>query len=515
MKYRILSILLLIITAFNLCSCDSEKESYVFKSVIYGNPKTLDPQCALRDSSYSVIYNVFQGLFTYDEQGNIVNGMIERYNVSDDGLIWTFYLKKDVKWSDGDEFVADCTADDFVFAFKRLLKPLTKSKRAGEYFIIKNAEAINNGEIDDISELGVEALNSYTLEITLEMPCSDFKALLTLPPSMPCNEEYYNSTQGRYGLAADYIASNSNYFVHTWSYDEWSNENNYFILRRNTLNNSAYNLPSGINFFINPVDERKDFDDVIHTYTGYSESEIPELMKKYRFSEHNSETYGLIFNLAESFSKLEYRRELGFYAVDNNEYGIVPECAAIGNYNYRQLAGKPQRNFISHSSSVGMISNARMIIPVNTSVSDDITDLLQKWQSECGFYCSIAELDTSDYSKALSNGDFDIALISLSGEYNSPYAYLNDFLEGNSQNYSGYSNSKFNHIMNSAYTANDEKTASLFYKEAEQLLLDSAVFIPLAVNNKYVFYSDKADNVWYNPYLDIFCFRQSENKVEE
>ena len=94
MKYRILSAVLSLIVALNFCSCDSENESYVFKSVIYGNPKTLDPQCALQDSSYSVIYNVFQGLFSFGENGETVNGMIDSYEISNDGKYGHLCLKK-------------------------------------------------------------------------------------------------------------------------------------------------------------------------------------------------------------------------------------------------------------------------------------------------------------------------------------------------------------------------------------------------------------------------------------
>lgn len=508
MKYRILSAILSLIVSLNLCSCDSENENYIFKSVIYGNPKTLDPQCALQDSSYSVIYNVFQGLFSFNENGETVNGMIDSYEISDDGKTWTFMLEEGIKWSDGDKFEAECTAEDYVFAFQRLLKPSTKSKRASEYYIIKNARSINNGDISDLSELGVIAKDKYILELTLEEPCSDLKALLALPPAMPCNEEFYTGTQGRYGLDADCVASNNNYYVYSWNYDEWSDDNNYFILRRNSLNNAYNTLPTGINFFINSINEFGDFDnEILHTYTGYSEKEIPDLMKKYHYSEHSSGIYGFIFNHNGSFSELDYRLELAQYIKTEENYGIVPECVTIDNNNYRQLADDVLNIAFHHKSDVGVINDAKLILPEFDYLSDKISDVIQKWQSECNFYCNIVKLDTVEYLNALQNGDFDIALIELSGEYNSPYAYLNDFLDSNSQNYSGYSNKKFNHIINSAFTASDSETAAIYYKEAEQLLIDNAVFVPLSPKKKYVFYSDKVSNVYYNPFLDIFSFK--------
>lgn len=507
---------MLLSAAFIVCiaSCNSENESYVFKTTINGNPETLDPQCARYDSSASVLYNVFQGLFTYDCNGEVVEGMAESYSVSEDGLKWSFQLKKGVKWSDGREFTEECTAEDFVFAFKRLFRPSTKSERADEYFFIKNSEAINKGELKDLTLLGIKAVDTYNLEIELEQPCSDFMSLLALPPAMPCNEDYFNSTQGRYGLAADCVASNSNYYVHTWSYDEWSDENNYFILRKNTENYTEMSIPAGINLFIDSVTERKDFEDgITHAYIGKNEEDISEFVKEYQYSKHKTQVWGIIFNNDSRFSELNYRQSLAddvFLVSENSIYssvqGIIPDSISAGGKKYRSLSGSIEKSSASVKSEVGTLTSARLIMPDNTYLRDNIGDIMQKWQSEHNFYCNIAELEQEDYDLALENRDFDIALIKLSGEYNSPYAYLNDFLPGNSKNYGNYANKKFVHIMNSALTAESNDLAVQFYNEAEQLLIDNAVFIPLCTETEYVFYAKEISGVSYNPFLNIYSY---------
>lgn len=504
---------------FNLASCNSGNESYIFKTSIYGNPKTLDPQTARYDSSASVIYNVFQGLFKYDNDGNITNGMIDSFSVSDDGLVWTFELKNDVRWSDGNNFTANCTADDYVFAFERLFRPSTKSSRAGEYFIIKNAEAISEGKIADLSQLGVKAIDTYSLEITLEEPCAEFSALLTLPPAMPCNREFFESTEGRYGLAPECIASNGNYYVHTWSYDEWSDENNYFILRRNSENQSSVNIPTGINLFIDPVDELKEFEDgTFQAYKGKSADEISDLNKKYTSTAYETEVWGIIFNHNGNLSNLNYRLELAQcidYSGESEIYtdfnAIIPDCVSLSGDKYRELGGAAEnKSAVLPESGVGTLASMKMIMPEGTSLRDCIGDILQNWQSECGFYCSISELNDSVYTQALSSGDFDIALVKLSGEYNSPYAYLNDFMGDNARNYSGYSSPKFSHIMNSAVTAADAKTAAAYYTEAEQLLLDNAIFVPLCTEKGYVFYSEKMQGLSYNAFMDFYSYSMTQ-----
>ena len=496
---------------FIVSSCRNNDSEYSFKCEINGNPKTIDPQCAASDSSVQVISFVFQGLFTSGENGEIAEGMIDSYKVSDDGTVWTFNLKQDVYWSDSDEFYAECTADDYVFAFERLFRPATKSERAEEYYIIKNSEAINKGKISDMSELGVKAIDKYVLEITLEKSCSDFKALLSLPPAMPCNREYYESTQGRYGLAADCIASNSGYYVHTWSFDEWSDENNYFILRRNKHNSYHENSPYSINLFINPVNGRKDFDEgILKVYKGVNTEEIEELRNNYDYSGYETAVWGIIFNHKSDFSHQNYRLQLSSnveFASSNEQYsefyGVIPFSVTLGDISYREYCGENSA-LMRISDDVGALTGMKMIMPSETGLRANIGRILQNWQSECGFYCSLAELEGDEYKASLENGDFDIALVRLSGEYNSPYAYLNDFLKGNSSNFSGYENQKYSHIINSALTTKDNTSAAVYYKEAEQLLIDSGVFVPLCIETEYVFYEEKLEGIDYNPFSGVY-----------
>lgn len=517
MKYKLSALFLFLFFILGSGSCRSDSKNFVFKSAINGNPKTLDPQCALNDSSYPIIYNVFQGLFTYDKNGEIVNGMIDSYSVSEDGLVWTFQLKNGIKWSDGREFEAECTAKDYVFAFQRLFKPTTKSSRAGEYYIIKNAEKINKGIITDLNTLGVKALDTYELEITLEKRYSDFKALLTLPPAMPCNEEYFISTEGRYGLAEDCVASNGSFYVHTWSYDKWSNEdNNYLILRKNKANNSEN--PTSVNYFIDPVDEFKNFnDDVFSVYVGKTTEEKENLMKSNDYITHQTGVWGMIFNFNSDFSDYDYRISLANfieYDGDNQFYTaakrIVPDCVNINTEVYTLATEGVSKNYKSNNSEVGRLTSKKLVMPSNSDLRSNIGDILQKWQSEHNFYCSIAELDDEEYYNSLKNGDFDIALVKLSGEYNSPYAYLNNFLSDNFENYGGYKNQKFEHIINSALTSTSYNEAAAFYMEAEQLLIDNAIFVPLCVETEYIFISDKVNGIWYNPFSRSYGYEEND-----
>ncbi|MBQ9483408.1 MAG: peptide ABC transporter substrate-binding protein, partial [Ruminiclostridium sp.] len=128
-----------------------------FTSVITGSPATLDPQTCTGDDAEQIIANVFRGLYRRDDGGKVVPAMAESVSVSDDGLVYTFGLSENVMWYGKNDFSAECTAEDFVFAFRRLVDPAMRSERAAEYYCIKNAKEINTGKLTDLTLLGVEA----------------------------------------------------------------------------------------------------------------------------------------------------------------------------------------------------------------------------------------------------------------------------------------------------------------------------------------------------------------------
>ena len=149
-----------------------------FTTVISGSPSSLDPQTCSGDTAEQVIENVFRGLYRRSDGGSVVPAMAESSDVSEDGLVWTFRLSENVMWYGEDDISADCTAEDFVFAFQRLMDPALCSARAKEYYCIKNAKEINTGSITDFSKLGVEAVDRYILRITLTEPRTDLEELL-------------------------------------------------------------------------------------------------------------------------------------------------------------------------------------------------------------------------------------------------------------------------------------------------------------------------------------------------
>jgi len=175
-------------------------------------PLSLDPHKCSGTWENNIIGNMFIGLTTEDAHCNVIPGMAERWDVSEDGLTWTFYLRR-ASWSDGEP----CNAHDFQFAFRRILDPANVAPYASILYPIKNAEAVNSARMRP-EEVGVAALDDYTLEIRLENPAAFLPALLKHYTAFPVPKHKVLEF-GDAWVKPENIAVNGPYILRRW----WSN----------------------------------------------------------------------------------------------------------------------------------------------------------------------------------------------------------------------------------------------------------------------------------------------------
>ena len=509
----------------------------VIKYDIAYNPGSLDPQTASDDSSTLLIASLYTGLLRLEPDGSLSAGVAEDYTVSDDGLTYRFKLSSSNYWTDANGFDAICTAQDFVFGFQRLFDPATRAPRASEYFCIKNSRAINSGAVSDLSRLGVTASGDYELTIELEYPDPNFPMLLTEAPAMPCSEEYFISSQGRYGLSRDTTPSNGAFYLRTWNYDPYTiTDNNLLILRRHAKNNEANKVyPSGLNFFIEGDEDFVD-DFVSGTISCIAVTEDQrELITgvKYTVQEYDAITVGMLFNKDfELFRTAGFRRALASL-IDREKlaqtvtdhavaYALVPGEVTLLDKSYREYAGekltaeystdKAQQYYQQALPELDrdLFSGARIITRDDSAASAMISAIMQEWQREFGFYCVVETLSESDFNARLSSGDFEIAMQDLNGSTNSPAAYLQSFTKSGSGNYSGYSSADVTRLVNSAQRAADLSASADLYKQAEQTIIDDAIFIPLYYKNEYFYINKNFADISYNPFNKTVDFTQAK-----
>ena len=520
-------IILMLASLFSGCS-KSDGSGYTFRANLAENPQNLDPQLAEDSTSITVISNMFDGLVRKNQTGGIEPAAAEKYSISDDGLTYTFELKKNVYWQSVTKYKALMKADDFVFAFQRIYDAKTSFSPYKDYFgCIKNAYAVSDGKAD-ISTLGVIAKDDFTLEITLEYPCWDFLERLTSTAAMPCNRMFFESTKGKYGLSANSCISNGAFYMKEWNFDPYWKDN-YIIMRRNNIN-SANNFvyPYSLNFFITG-DASNDSSDFSSSKTDcfITNSYNKKIMSANSFSANQTISYGLIFNLNnEQLKNISVRKALA-YSVNKNQLqtddsietadGIIPKAVCMLGKSYRELVNDNTLYIYDLKQAKQLLNGElsdygfRITIPESFSAADSIKSVTEQWKNELDFDCRADVVSMNEYKSQLENGNFEIALVEISATKNSPEDFLSYFSDGDAVKKCGYSNTGFNKLLFNAQKADNLSDAAEDYAKAEKMIIDDFIYIPLYYGNTYLVYSKKSTDIEFYPFENILYFRNAKN----
>ena len=167
-----------------------------------GDPETLDPHKTSTVYEANILRDMLEGLVINDGVGEVVPGVATDWEVSDDGTTYTFTLREDAAWSNGDPV----TAEDFAYSLRRIMDPATGAKYATVLYPILNAEAVNKGEMDP-SELGVRAVDDTTLQIKLEQPTPYFIELLTHQTGLPVHPASVEEHGADFVQAENYVSN--------------------------------------------------------------------------------------------------------------------------------------------------------------------------------------------------------------------------------------------------------------------------------------------------------------------
>ncbi len=526
-------VILIMTTLFSSCSKD-DGSGYIFRTNIESNPQNLDPQMASDEASKMIIMNTYDGLVRMTPDGTIENAACESYSLSDNGLTYTFKLKDNIFWEGLGDFTAKLTADDFVYAFERILSKNSTSPYSKEFTCIKNANAIKNGAAD-ISILGIKAKDELTLEIELEYPYYNFLEMLTHTAAMPCNKEFFVSTKGRYGLSAETSISNSAFYIKEWNFDPYW-DNNYIILRRNTLNheqNMVY--PYSVNFFITG-DSSGDIDSYNADKTDcvVTSSYNKKLIENNKYQTYQSNTYGLVFNpKSENINSAELRYALAA-SVDREQlkvnltedlsiaYGIVPPSVSICGKHFRNISADTALSVYNLDKAVSAwkkelasrdlvtIDGIKITVPDSFSSKNVISDLTEQWQTNLDFFCGIEVVSEKEYKSKLAEGNYEIALVELNADYNEPSEFINYFKNGSKKNFNGYINPTLEGKYTQLNTCKKLSDAADLIEDMESLVINDMAFVPLFYGNEYFVYSKDADDLIYYPFTRQIVFRDAK-----
>ncbi len=539
-KPLVMSVMIL---AALLTGCGNEDKGsgtgHQYKAVLCGNPESLDPQFADDPSSNTVIKNLYSGLMSVDAGGNIVCCNAESYTVSEDGTAYTFSLRDDNYWffdeNNNDVIEEDeyfpVTAKDYVFALRRVLDPKMKSPYAQDFSCIKGAELVERGLFEP-SSAEIYAPDDKTLVVALEEPNAEFLYLMSTPAAYPCNEEFFDSTKGRYGLDDRSVMSNGAFFVRQWFYDPYG-KNNILYMKRNDADwSKTYDInPALLSFSIERSEE--DIRAVFKaedTECFTTQNRNPYNPKKYIVEGTAATTLGLIFNPEDKFFSNENMRRAIACAVDRGKlakdldsdlepaYGIIPPAVKLSGRSYRELVSdrsfdlfdseKAQDCFTHGRSEVGAesLEGVKVLVCGGTVDTAALHTLTQDWQSIFGTYIGIDEVTAEEYSRRIEEGDYSLALYPLKGEL-------------------GYGTSvlaQFGRIPCLQYAADAELTAPLrtcadtnalveAYTSAERAIIEGYGFVPVFYKKSYLIASKDNEQIYYDPFTEAVDFRLALN----
>lgn len=482
----------------------SDQEGYLIYN-LGEDPKTIDPALNTSTGAGTIIDNAFEGLMRLDENEKAKPGVAKSYEVSDDKLVYTFHLRDNAKWSDGEPV----TAKDFEYAWVRALTKETASEYAYQLYYIKNAEKFNKGEATR-EELGIEVVDEYTLKVTLEAPTPYFLELTAFTTYLPVRQDIVEANPDGWALEPETYVSNGPFTLTGWDLKEqlvFKKNENYWNASEIKLPGLVYKLVTDENTAYASL-KSGEFDMV----DSVPPAEIASGQEEGLVTiSPNLGTYSLIFNLgrqstlSEDVKKVlnnaKVRKALAI-AIDRK--GLVENVTKGGQipaYSYvpQGITNDNGEDFASthyfDENQANIEEAKKLLAEAGYPNGEGIPTLSFMFNTE-GAHKLVAQAIQQDWAKIGVNvklenqewkvflstrkeGGYEIARDGWSGDYVDPMTFLDTYVSDSGNNNSGYSNPKYDELVNAAKVEADVNKRWDMLKEAEDILMEDMPVIPL------------------------------------
>lgn len=535
MPKKILSLFLALVAAISLCACGGSSEDILILP-IESDPICLDPQVADSKEAKLMIANCFEGLVRLDKDYKIIPGVAESWEISKDGLTYTFKLRKDTHWKllnsfedvlpEGykDTYRTQVIAADFVYGISRALDPATQAGDAEKLFSIKNASAVNSGK-QPTSALGISAQDDSTLVITLERADPDFLRILTLPVAMPCHEEFFKATHAKYCLDLKYTFCNGPFYL-----SRWAEDNTLSMYKNDEYKGNVKVNPDELYFYVNTEEASvvKKIRQRTYDCAFLSEAAKNELSDNDKLSNYSTENmiYGLCFNCSDSvLSDEDMRRALAMVtkiseltANSDNAFtkGIVPDCVRYGENSYREAAGNVSGIAYNEQQALTLwkkglkkldITTAEVVITCAEENAPLMQQTIQNWQRV--FSTSIlakVEVKTAEQiSTMIYNTSYQVLYHKITTDSSTVTDTLKKFTSDSSSNIFGFADKNYDKTVNSIITTYSGAAKLNGCVNAEKYILDKAVFLPMLGGSSYAVVNKGVDGLYFAPAFESVC----------
>ena len=477
------SVIVLILLLLCSCSSRSRVEGYVYYR-LNANPTTLDPARIVDVTGGSISAKLFNGLVKIGGKLDVVPDIAEKWEVSDNGTIYLFFLKPGIKFSNNREV----TAEDFKFSFKRILDPRSKSPNTWVLDKIMGAKDYMQEKTKDVS--GIEIRGRYTLRIRLERPFSPFLNLLTMTAAYVVPREEVEKWGPDFST---HPVGTGPFTLKAW------NHNSELVLRRNNSYFGGRAKAEGIVYRVIPEDltavtefELGNLDVLTIPASEYSRYRRSPEWKGLISSIKGLNTYYLGFNCSRPpFDDLNLRKAVS-YAIDRERIlrtfyegrgriakGPVPDILRQWDLKSAQEYNPEEaRRIIRRGRYGGLVVN--FYITADQEVVD-IAEIIQSYLKRVGLDVRIKQLEWSAYKAALNKGEADMFWISWWADYPDPENFLFPLFHsanlGVSGNRARYTNKTVDRLIEAGQKALTLSERNSFYKQAEEIICKESPWV--------------------------------------
>ena len=490
--------------------------------------ESLDPQQATDGTSFEVIADYTDGLMQMDADGQAVPAIAESYDLSDDGLTYTFHLRSDAKWSNG----TPVTAADFVFAWQRAVDPAVASEYAymlSDIGQIKNAAEIIAGDMDK-SELGVTAVDDTTLQVELNVPVSYFLSLMYFPTFYTVNEQFFNSCGDTFATSPETTLSNGAFIL-----DSYEPAATAFHLTKNADYYDAGRIQlSGLSYQViqdsqqalmsyqtgaldttlvngEQVDQVKDDPEFKTVGAGYlwyvspNMDAVPELANlNVRLAltmaiDRDAITGDVLKDgSAPTYTAVPPEFAAGpdgsDFSADQEKFADVCTCDATSAADY----------WTKGLEELGITElSLDMVVDADDAPQKVAQVLKEQWETTLpGITVNLVVEPKKQRVQDMQDGNYQLGLTRWGPDYADPMTYLGMWVSGNSNNYGLWSNADYDAIIDECTTGDlctDAEGRWERLYDAEQIVMDEAVIFPLYTQCNAEMLSSKVTGVEYHP----------------
>lgn len=504
-------------------------------SVYVGTLSVMNPLLMTYSPEFSVARHVWSALVSLDANNNIIPAAAESWEESDDGMKWTFHIRKGMKWVDstGAE-IGDVTANDFVFAWSELLNPdnaaeyyqfATVFKNAQKYYDYKSGASTEEVTLDDV---GFKAVDDYTLEIELENYLPYFLQYVKFEVMSPVYQPFYEKVGAdKYGTSPDTLAYNGAFYMTNWVTENsvtvtknpsWYDADNVELQEINfvkyTDTNTAYNAFLGGELDVLDVtgEQRSMFEaegyDVSSYIGGYSyfawvnttdTSDFRSKNLRLAFSEA-LDRQQIIDTVFKNDNEVPKALTLGITGVNTPTFAdaVVEANGGKGLYDANANPDKAKEYLTAALEDLGYSDPSQVKIKLMSSegtTNELMSQVIQEQiRQNLGVNIDIEVLTITEWRARRNALEFDFCVGGWGPDYNDPMSDLELFTSENGNNHTGYANPEYDALIESTKTERDMAAREQIFVKAEQMIKEDQMVIPIYWRHEDYVASEKMES---------------------